>query len=552
LFETTHRRKDGTAFDVEVSSNRFEVNGRQFIQAFVRDITERKLLERALARKTRALRALSACNQVALGATQVQALLDEVCAVLSTLGGYGLAWVGHPENDVEKRVTVWAKSGLHEGYLERLQISWEDTPLGRGPTGTALRERRTVIAHNLKTQVSYGPWREAASAQGFASSIALPLLASEACLGVLTAYSVGLDAFDADEVKLLEELAGNLAFAMAGLQSRQQARLLESELAASDERFRLIIEQSPAGIYVVRHGLFVYANPRMEEIMGFAQGGLVGQSLKHLVLAEDFHILSSGTERMNLLGSTGNLSVRCRRQDGVLIELGLQNVRADYEREPAIIGMAQDISERNRAQAEIAQYILKLERTTEATLQAVSAMVEQRDPYTAGHERRVGELAGAIGTEMGLTAHQVKGLRLSGFVHDVGKIAVPAELLAKPTRLSEAEMALIRVHSQAGYDVLKGIEFPWPIADVILQHHERLDGTGYPQGLKGSQVLLEARIMTVADVVESMASHRPYRPALGIEAALAEITQFSGVRYDAAVVEACRRLFLEKAYRIPA
>ena len=159
-------------------------------------------------------------------------------------------------------------------------------------------------------------------------------------------------------------------------------------------------------------------------------------------------------------------------------------------------------------------------------------------------------LAMSAGAEMGLSAHDIKGLRLAGFVHDVGKIAVPAELLAKPTRLTEAEMALIRVHAQAGYDVLKNVDFPWPIADVILQHHERLDGTGYPRGLIGDAIRLEARIMMVADVVESMSSHRPYRPGLGIEAALAEIAQHSGARYDPVVVDACRRLFVEKAYQI--
>ena len=351
-------------------------------------------------------------------------------------------------------------------------------------------------------------------------------------------------------MELLEELAGNIAYGLADLRTREHAGRLTSQLQASDQRFQMLIEQLPAGMYILRDRIFVYANPRMDEILGVAYGALVGQDVKDFVVDEDWHILVEANERMDLLGSTGHLQVRCQRKDGVLIEIGLQNVASDFEGEPATIGMAQDISERTRAQAEIQQYVLRLERTTEATLQAVSNMVEQRDPYTAGHERRVGELAAAIGVEIGLSAHEIKGLRLAGFVHDVGKIAVPAELLAKPTRLNEAEMALIRMHPQVGHDVLKDIEFPWPIAKVILQHHERMDGSGYPNGLKGPDILLEARIMAVADVVESMSSHRPYRPGLGLDAALAEIERFSGSRYDADVVNACTRLFRQKNYEI--
>ena len=552
LFETVHCRKGGTTFHAEISSNRFDNDGKMYVQSFVRDITERKLFELALARQTRALAALSACNHALIEAASVQALLDQVCHILATAGGYGLAWVGRPEHDDEKHVRVWAKSGGAQSYLDNINISWADSPLGQGPTGKAMREVKTILAHDLTTQSGFEPWRTAALAHGFVASIALPLVANGVCLGVLAVYGASTDVFDPTEVELLEELASNVAFGMADLQSRARAVHLETQLGASDQRFQMLIEQSPAGIYVLRHGAFVYANPRMDEIMGVAHGELVGQDSKAFVIAEDWHILTDATERMNLLGSTGNLQVRCKRKDGVLIEIGLQNVTSQYDGAPAIIGMAQDISERNRAQAEIQQYILRLEHTTEATLQAVSNMVEMRDPYTAGHERRVGELAGAIGAEMDLSAHDIKGLRLAGFVHDVGKIAVPAELLAKPTRLTEAEMALIRVHSQAGYDVLKGIDFPWPIADVILQHHERIDGTGYPRGLIGAEIRVEARIMMVADVVESMSSHRPYRPGLGIEAALAEIIQFSGSRYDPVVVEACLRLFREKAYTIPA
>jgi HD-GYP domain-containing protein (c-di-GMP phosphodiesterase class II) len=192
-----------------------------------------------------------------------------------------------------------------------------------------------------------------------------------------------------------------------------------------------------------------------------------------------------------------------------------------------------------------------MEHATEATLEAVSIIVEQRDPYTAGHEKRVGILAADIGKAMQLSEHTIEGLRLTGIVHDVGKVGIPAEILAKPSRLTSIEMALIREHAQAGYNILKNIKFPWPIAEVVYQHHERMDGSGYPRGLKGEEILLEARIMAVADVVESMTSHRPYRPGLGMAAALFEIQKNRGTLYDENVVDTCLKMFNDDNYQMP-
>jgi len=172
-----------------------------------------------------------------------------------------------------------------------------------------------------------------------------------------------------------------------------------------------------------------------------------------------------------------------------------------------------------------------------------------RDPYTAGHQNRVAEIACMIAEEMGLPKDRIEGIRVMGFLHDIGKIVVPAEILSKPGKLSEYEFHIIKAHSQAGYDILKGIELPWPVATAIIQHHERLDGSGYPQGLSGDEIILEARILCAADVLEAMASHRPYRPALGIEKALDEIAQRKGTVYDSEVVDACLRLFVEKGLR---
>jgi HD-GYP domain-containing protein (c-di-GMP phosphodiesterase class II) len=189
-----------------------------------------------------------------------------------------------------------------------------------------------------------------------------------------------------------------------------------------------------------------------------------------------------------------------------------------------------------------------LQNTMMHTIEAVSIALEKRDPYTAGHQRRVASLSTAIARDMGYSDERIEGIRLGSMVHDIGKISVPAEILNRPGRLTRDEFGIIKAHPEAGYDILKGIDFPWPIAQMIIQHHERLDGTGYPRGLKGEEIAEEARILAVADVVEAITSHRPYRPSLGLEIALQEIERGRGSAYDTLVVDACLRLFREKGF----
>jgi len=185
-----------------------------------------------------------------------------------------------------------------------------------------------------------------------------------------------------------------------------------------------------------------------------------------------------------------------------------------------------------------------------ATVGAIAAVAERRDPYTAGHQRRVSLLATAIAREMGLPEDQVEGIRVAGILHDTGKVVIPAEILSKPSSLSEFEYGIIKTHPKVDSEIVEGIDFPWPVSRAVLQHHERMDGTGYPSGLKGDEIIVEARILAVADVVEAMSSHRPYRPARGIDEAIAEIAKGSGSRFDRDVAEACLRLFKENRFEL--
>ncbi len=213
-----------------------------------------------------------------------------------------------------------------------------------------------------------------------------------------------------------------------------------------------------------------------------------------------------------------------------------------------VINYIRDITYRLQVEDEIEDSLKKLQKTLNGTVMALSSIIETRDPYTAGHQRRVVQLASAIALKLGFSQNRIEGLRVMGFLHDIGKTVVPAEILCKPGKLSEYEFNIIKTHPQIGYDILKEIEFPWPVAQVVLQHHERLDGSGYPVGLSGQDILMEARVLSVADVTEAITSHRPYRPALGLDKALDEISQNNDILYDYQVVNACLTLFKEKSF----
>ena len=210
-----------------------------------------------------------------------------------------------------------------------------------------------------------------------------------------------------------------------------------------------------------------------------------------------------------------------------------------------------EIDNGKRMQLELQDSFENLKKVMNSTVQAISTTIEKRDPYTSGHQQRVADLSRTIAREIGLSKNEIEGIYIAAAIHDIGKISLPAEILSKPVPLSDIEISLIQAHSQTGYDILKGIKFPWPIAEIVLQHHERLDGSGYPRGLAGDDILMAARIIGVADVVETMASHRPYRPSMGIDKALEEVNQNKGVLYERLIVDACLKIFNEKEFQLP-
>jgi putative nucleotidyltransferase with HDIG domain len=234
------------------------------------------------------------------------------------------------------------------------------------------------------------------------------------------------------------------------------------------------------------------------------------------------------------------------RKDGSQFPSHIETAPIELPDGLATVGYFTDITERKMAEEKLKESFSKLAKTFEQTIESLSSITEMRDPYTAGHQVRVAKLACEIASELGMSEEQVVAIRTAALIHDIGKIIIPPEILNKPGRLTALERSFIETHAQASYEILKTIEFALPIAEIVLQHHEKLDGSGYPQGLSGDDIRKEARVLTVADIVEAMASHRPYRPALPLQSALDEISLHRGVLYDDEVVDACLRLFLEK------
>ena len=369
------------------------------------DVTQLKHLESEMSRVDRAYRLLREANHRIMTLNSESALFQQICKLVVD-HGYKMCWVGELVHDEPKSIRPLSSAGFVDGYLDSIQVTWADEPHGRGPTGTAAREHRTVVNQNVLINPLMQPWREMAVRHGFQSSIAMPLRSSEGrVFAVLTLYAAEPNAFDAEEAAKLEELAQALSFGLEAIRERQK-------------RFDVL----------------------------------------------------------------------------------------------------------------------------EKSVSALAATVESRDPYTAGHQNRVAGLAEAIARAMGLDPETCVGIRLAALIHDIGKMQIPTEILTKPTRLNSLEMAMIRTHPVVGYEILKDIPFPWPVAEMVHQHHERYDGSGYPKGLKKDEILLGARILCVADVVEAISADRPYRAALGMPAALEVITQGRGSLFDPQVVDACRQL----------
>jgi PAS domain S-box-containing protein len=295
-------------------------------------------------------------------------------------------------------------------------------------------------------------------------------------------------------------------------------------------------------------GMYISINPAFTRITGYTEADIIGKtSIEHNIWdnIKDRERLIAGLKKD---GEVTNLEAAFRTKSGDICDGLMSSTVIDLDGVVHILSITRNITERKKTEEKLLLTLESLRKSFGATIQVMVSAVGLKDPYTSGHQIRSADLARAIATGMGLSKEITDGIRMAGSIHDIGKLSIPAEILSKPTKLTEIEFSLIKEHPLTGYEILKNVESPWPLAQIVYQHHERMDGSGYPRNLKGNEIIPEARIMAVADVVEAMASHRPYRPALGIEAAIEEIDKNKGILYDGVVADACMRIFREKNY----
>lgn len=329
------------------------------------------------------------------------------------------------------------------------------------------------------------------------------------------------------------------------------------ELQKSDKKFKLlfelyqeVLENSPAGIIKLDKTLKIeYWNPEIQNILNSLSKKKITLEGRNINDIAEFK-----TQKMD------DLYKELYNRNDIVSEIELKGYKkkiyievkgvpiSENDKFSGAVLVLNDITKSITAEEKLKQSFEMLKKSTEDIIQAMASTSEMRDPYTAGHQKRVRELAIAIGNEMKISKEQLEGVKFAGIVHDIGKISVPSDILSKPGKISNTEFEVIKGHSQTGYDLLNKIEFPWPISEIVYQHHERIDGSGYPRGLKDDEILLEACILAVADVVEAMTSHRPYRAAYGIEKALEEIEKYKGKYYDPKTVDACFNLFKENKF----
>lgn len=324
---------------------------------------------------------------------------------------------------------------------------------------------------------------------------------------------------------------------------------MESRLKESEAKYRNLTENAASGIFIIQNDKIRYANPSTESLTEYARDELIGKEFWDIVQDDFIDIVK---DRFNSIidnrQTDHRFGFKIITKNSKNFWIDFNSTFVEYENNPAILGEAINITDRKIAEDKILLGLKKVQKTLYGMTEAITLIVEARDPYTAGHQRRVSNLAVAIGTEMNLNQDLIDGIRIAGDIHDLGKISVPSEILSKPGKISDIEFQIIKNHPQIAYDILKNIDFTWPIAEIVYQHHERIDGSGYPRKLKDKDILLESKILMVADVIEAMMSHRPYRAALGMDLALKEITQKRGITYDEVVVDACLRVFNENKF----
>ena len=508
-FETYHRARDGRSYPVEITANYFEYKGKEYHTGFARDITDRKKAEETLS-KSEAQYRLLADN-----------MRDQV-------------WL----MDLNLKPTYISPSVKRlRGYtLEELA----QLPLDRQLTATSLQSAMEFFSIEMSKALADPTY------------FARPLELEWYCKDGSTLCTENTFSQVQDENGKLLSLLG----VGRDITERKQ---MEEALKDSEAKYRLLADNTVDGVWLLDMNLkLMYCSPASEKQSGFTLQEIKEMSLEQYFTPESLKVVTEAfLEAMPKAEADPDykdvltLELEFYKKDGTAFwaECKFSIIRDKHGKPVSILAQARDITERRLSQEKLEKSYESIKKTLNDAIDIMVKIVEMRDPYTAGHQRKVADLATAIAREMKLEDTRIDQLRIAAVIHDIGKIYVPSDILSKPGKLSDIEFGLIKTHPQYGYDIVKDMDFPCAVAKVVLQHHERLDGSGYPNQLKGADALLEAKILAVADVVEAMASYRPYRPSLGIDKALEEISKNRGRLYDPDVVDACLSVF-QKGYKL--
>jgi len=536
VMDTERQRKDGSLIDVSVLASPIRVNGAiSAAFAIYRDITERKKAEQALNHRIEFNKLVSSISSRYVMTNDFGEATD---FALREIGKFTEAdrvviFLLRENEPVFDITNEWCKKNVSSR-----KANPQGTPMDKLPWWMKqIRKKKYVLVRDV-TQLPKEAIteKEILDRYNIKSLFAIPLVAMGDFAGFIAFHNVmrtGVwDNGDMALLKVFAELVGN------ALERKRR----EDFLRESEEQYRSVVEKASDGIVILQDAQIKFVNLHLAKMWGGAAAEMLDRNLTDFLRPDEkSKVLGRYKKRMAGEEIPAIYETIISRKDGSNLNVELNVGISQYKGKKATQVFVRDITERKQAQT--------WRKVLDGAIEAIAMTLEMRDPYTAGHQQRVSRLACAIADEMGLPQQQIDGLRIAGLIHDLGKVTIPAEILSKPGKLTETEFSIIKNHPQVAYDILRKIDFPWPVADIVLQHHEYLDGTGYPQGLKEKDILLEARILTVADIVEAMASHRPYRPALGIDKALDEVKFGKGTRFDATVVDACLAIFA-KAFKL--
>ena len=460
----------------------------------------------------------------------------------------GIIMLANKQKDRLVYTVSYGYNPKNEDYLHNIQFHL-DNPQSKGTAVTSFRTQKPFLVNDL-SDIEHDLSRKSldfVNTMGSRSFICVPIVYKGESLGVLIVDNVqSKKPLSQTEMSLLMGIAPQIGISIKNAIAHQKIK-------ESEECFRSLSENAPDIIYTLGiKGKFTYINPVVETILGYRPEEIIGRYFIDIVRKEDVH------RCIEFFKQVRDHQQTIKEEMGILLHKDGTERYFSFSCAPnfdseshfiGVVGTFKNMTDIRKSEMELKKSFEKLQSVMSSTIDAISIIVESRDPYTAGHQRRVTQLATAIAGELALSKEKIDLIRMGSLIHDIGKIYIPSEILTKPMKLNDIEYAMIKSHPEVARKILKQVDFIPTVVDMVYQHHERIDGSGYPRKLKRDDILIEARILAVADTVEAMATHRPYRPSLGIEKALEEIENQRDILYDEAVADACLKLFREKRFQ---